>query len=69
MTNDTATQDTDQMTARSLAHALYVVETHGKSEETASWEDSKADMVVKARRVMRILATRGVTVSISKEAD
>lgn len=62
------TVQADQMTARHLAHALYVVESHG-AEDAASWEDSKSDMVVKARRILRILATRGVTASISKETD
>jgi len=60
------TVQVDQMTARHLARALYIVESRG-AEGAASWEDSKSDMVVKARRILRVLATRGMTASISKE--
>ncbi|MEP2781241.1 MAG: hypothetical protein ABJP33_02275 [Pseudoruegeria sp.] len=65
------TEDVNSEDVRELAKALYVADRpqgddSATGEANAGWEAAKQEKVVMARRVLRILKSRGVSFKIEK---
>lgn len=61
----------DKELLRAVARAMFAAETEGsqdKDARKAAYKEAKSDMVKRARKLVRLLERRGVTMTVTAKA-